>query len=75
MRLRNVGGLGSTSDEVLTAVLALVADYGLRLSNLTPPGADVMTPTDVPDRLRAHLRRALSGLVAKPSGNVIGRTT
>jgi len=75
MRLRNVGGLGSTSDEVLTAVLALVADYGLRLSNLTPPGADVMTPTDVPDRLRAHLRRALSGLVAEPSGNVIGRRT
>lgn len=65
MRLRNLEGLGSTSGEILTGVLALLADYSLRLSNLAPVGSEVMTPDAVPDELRTHFERTLGAVLAR----------
>jgi glycosyltransferase involved in cell wall biosynthesis len=55
MRLRHATAFGSTPNEIAASLLALAADYALRLSDLSSVGSRLMTSTDLPDGLRAYL--------------------
>ena len=70
MRLPNLSELGSTPSEIMTSLLAFITDYMLRLSDLTPAGSDLMTPADIPDRLRTYFARRLGNLLAKSDTGV-----
>jgi hypothetical protein len=66
MRLRNATAFGSTPNETAACLLALAADYMLRLSDLLPLGSRLMTSTDLPDGLRAYLGAQLQYLLERP---------
>ena len=64
MRLKNLARLGLTSSETITAMLACMADYTLRLSGLAPAGSDIMKPVDIPDRLRTYFELRTGPLIS-----------
>jgi hypothetical protein len=66
MRLRNATAFGSTPNETAACLLALAADYTQRLSGLSPAGSSLVTPTELPDGLRAYLGVQLQYLLERP---------
>jgi hypothetical protein len=68
LRLSNITGLGAPT-EIAPALLALAADYSVRLAGLVPLGSPVMQPAAVPTGLQARLaervERALAAAARK----------
>jgi hypothetical protein len=67
MRLRYATAFASTPNEIAACLLALAADYTLRLSDLSPLGSRLMTSTELPDGLRAYLGARVQGLLERPT--------